>query len=724
MSLDKNIYSISKKFFENNKTNAFISTGQSQDVNSDQNLFAINCVRYLLNDQGSFLDPIEKQADFKNYVKFLRLNDFEATGKSLDTGTGLQIANNLIYRLAIKFLQSKNVNLQEIQSKINVVNAAFSYPDFEGEFLLNVFLDDPDTYECITKQAFYKWHYSTFVDNTPLVNKIPQENALDFSSKGWTSVNVPLLTEKGNNSAVNPVFYVSRNGSPYNTGFPIVSAVFEVGGVKSIDQFISSSRFTQIQTEVERRVSSIFNRGGVESARVEKLTHKPLLANKNVVFQAKVTKAGKSLVRFCLGYDYEKLVFLNPKAGVKQSFYGTLKLGLNELQESVVSFKSTENIQTSDLINLRVQQLTDALSKRNDSVQSGPALFFDLNDPSIAEIKESLKDEGFDETTIQAVLSNQYSLNLNTLSVSLQREYDFIVKRYLEARRSSKLFKDFDPNRISEDITFYYNSSYQLLAVVGENKTSEFNKVSAEETPKQKNLIPFEFNEGKPVSDLEGEFSLLPSLVEDEDIGSSLSGINGSVAFFTEDFVNLYKKNFPSIDFTEADNIVLDKKHYQQTIIKVPTDPLPVIVSSINGFFYNANEIILANSREDNSISFISDNLAKDPLGSAISFFESKNTFEAVNAINVGAITDFILRYHYPRLLLSPSVTKIQAQQVFGAIASTARNFALTTSELVATGRGVPAAQLKKQEEDLYKRIKQIPENYIYSTEENFLNHA
>ena len=72
MSLDKNIYSISKKFFENNKTNAFISTGQSQDVNSNQNLFAINCVRYLLNDQGSFLDPIEKQADFKNYVKFLR----------------------------------------------------------------------------------------------------------------------------------------------------------------------------------------------------------------------------------------------------------------------------------------------------------------------------------------------------------------------------------------------------------------------------------------------------------------------------------------------------------------------------------------------------------------------------------------------------------------------------------------------------------------------------
>ena len=184
MSLNKQIYKISKKFFDTKRTTAFTSTGQSKDINTEQNLFAINCVRYLLNDELAFIDPTEKEADFKNFVKFLRLNDFQASGKGLDTGTGFEVANNLIYRLAIKFLKTKNENLEEVGSKITLVNKAFSYPDFEGEFLLNVFLDEPETYQCITKQAFYKWHYSTYVENTPLSDKIPAQNFLDLSSLG------------------------------------------------------------------------------------------------------------------------------------------------------------------------------------------------------------------------------------------------------------------------------------------------------------------------------------------------------------------------------------------------------------------------------------------------------------------------------------------------------------------------------------------------------------
>ena len=108
MSLSKNIYTTSKDFFKQKLTTAFDSTGQSQNINDDQNLFAINCVRYLLADELTFIDPIQKEADFKNFAKFLRLNDFEANGKNLDTGTGREIANNLIYRLAIQFLKTKN----------------------------------------------------------------------------------------------------------------------------------------------------------------------------------------------------------------------------------------------------------------------------------------------------------------------------------------------------------------------------------------------------------------------------------------------------------------------------------------------------------------------------------------------------------------------------------------------------------------------------------------
>ena len=90
MSLNKKIYEISKKFFKDKLTTAFESKKQSEDINSPQNLFAINCVRYLLNDELTFIDPIEKENDFKNFAKFVRLNDFQANGKPLIV-TGKQI---------------------------------------------------------------------------------------------------------------------------------------------------------------------------------------------------------------------------------------------------------------------------------------------------------------------------------------------------------------------------------------------------------------------------------------------------------------------------------------------------------------------------------------------------------------------------------------------------------------------------------------------------------
>ena len=729
MSLNKEIYKISKDFFKQKLTTAFDSTGQSQNINDDQNLFAINCVRYLLNDELTFIDPIEKEADFKNFAKFLRLNDFQANGKPLNTGTGFEIANNLIYRLAIKFLKTKNENLEEIESKITLVNKAFSYPDFEGEFLLNVFMDEPETYQCITKQAFYKWHYSTYVDTTPVQQKIPQESFLNFSSLGWTNVEVPLLTSRSKTAPVNSVFYVSQNGSPYNTGFPIVCAVFEVGGIKSLDQFLASDRFGEIEKGLEDQVSNIFNREKADLdalTRVEKITHKTLLTNKNVVFEASTTKAGKPLVRFCLAYDYQKLVLLKSKGGTKQSFYGKVKLALSQNKSSVISFKSTQNLDTISIINSQVQQLSNSLTKRNEAVQKGPALFYDLSDPSINAVKESFKKQGIDEQTSNALLNRQYSLNLGTLSLALTREYSFLTERYLTERNSSDLFKNFDPNKISEDITFYYDSSYRLLAVVGENKTIEFNTQLAEEAPTQKNLIPFEFEEGQPLSNLDPLFSLVPKTVDDQDALSNLSGINGQIAFITEDFVDIVskQKEFETVDF-DGKSIVLSNQHYQQTILKVPTDPLSVIVTSINGFFYNSNEILLS----DRQTSVGSPIGIQDVLGptatSVIEFFEGNATPDSLGLINNQDISKFLLRYHYPRLQVSPSVVKEPAQQILGAVIEGTRRLAQVTKTAIDQGfANQGLVDVKEEEKLLLQKIKQVPKNSPFSSKEKFLEES
>mgnify|MGYP003144544023 FL=1 len=727
MSLSKNIYTTSKDFFKQKLTTAFDSTGQSQNINDDQNLFAINCVRYLLADELTFIDPIQKEADFKNFAKFLRLNDFEANGKNLDTGTGREIANNLIYRLAIQFLKTKNENLQEIESKITLVNRAFDYPDFEGEFLLNVFLDEPETYQCITKQAFYKWHYSTYVNDTPLQEKLPQQNFLDFSSLGWTNVDVPLLTPKAQKKKVNTTFYISQDGSPYNTGYPIVCAVFEVGGIKGIDQFLSSDRFSEIENRLEEQVSNLFNRQKVDLntlTRVEKISHKTLLTNKDVVYEAKTTKAGKPLLRFCVAYDYQKLVMLKSKGGTKQSFYGKLKLALSQTKSLVATFKSTNVLDTAQVINLQTSQLSESLNKRQQAVQNGPAVFFDLNDPSINAVKDSLKKQGLNEDTTKTLLSRQYSLNLSTLSLALTREYSFLVERYLSERNTSDLFKNFDPNRISEDISFYYDESYRLLAVVGENKTVEFNPVLAEETIVQRNIVPFEVDEGQPLSELDSLFSLLPKTEADQDTFSNLSGVNGQIAFITEDFVDLVSsqdKSLP-IDF-EGRSIVLSNQHYQKTILKVPTDPLSVITTSINGFFYNSNEIILIDQRRPTSPPVISQKLLKAPTNKIIDFFESNATPDSVGRINNQDISKFLLRYHYPRLLVVPSVVKRPADPVLGTIIEGATRLANITEQALQSQRADATASAKETEK-LLKKIKQIPSSYPFSSKDKFKEEA
>ena len=147
----------------------------------------------------------------------------------------------------------------------------------------------------------------------------------------------------------------------------------------------------------------------------------------------------------------------------------------------------------------------------------------------------------------------------------------------------------------------------------------------------------------------------MPKTVDDQDALSNLSGINGQIAFITEDFVDIVskQKEFETVDF-DGKSIVLSNQHYQQTILKVPTDPLSVIVTSINGFFYNSNEILLS----DRQTSVGSPIGIQDVLGptatSVIEFFEGNATPDSLGLINNQDISKFLLRYHYPRLQISP----------------------------------------------------------------------
>ena len=116
----------------------------------------------------------------------------------------------------------------------------------------------------------------------------------------------------------------------------------------------------------------------------------------------------------------------------------------------------------------------------------------------------------------------------------------------------------------------------------------------------------------------------------------------------------------------------------------------------------------------------ISQDLLKAPINNIIDFFEGPATPDSIGMVNNQPVSNFLLRYHYPRLQVSPSITKQPAQQVLGTILNTTRTLANLTKQALDEGRGLTQKQKQKDNDELLKKIKQIPDNYPFSSKEKF----
>ena len=103
MALTKDIYTKAKQYFQKDLLSSFNPEKPLFKVNSDENLYAIACSRYLTGDKTAYYDPEEQKQDYENFVKTLRFNDYKAYGKQIDVGVGFGSSNNLLYKLAVKF---------------------------------------------------------------------------------------------------------------------------------------------------------------------------------------------------------------------------------------------------------------------------------------------------------------------------------------------------------------------------------------------------------------------------------------------------------------------------------------------------------------------------------------------------------------------------------------------------------------------------------------------
>jgi len=732
MSLSKKIYTRAKTHFKNNLDEAlvkalklpgdpFVSNGNKADINNLENSFAIVSARYLINDTVAMTDPDDNKEDYQNFVKALRLNDFRSSNKAIDAGTGIGSSNNLLYRLALKFLKDKGQNISNLKAKLSIINAAFADPEFESEFLRERFLTDQETFECVTKQAFYKWHYSTYIANTSLEDRVRQENAVDKSISGWDKLVINNLTSKSLNGQNFVNHFVSRAGSPFNTGYPVVCSVFEVGGIDNLSNFVNSERMSQIKEKIYEDISALFDRDLFESvlpSRVKKITHNGK-TNIDIVEDVKVSKGGKSIVRFCIAFDYASLILGKRNPDVPTSQIGNVKDELNKQKNLVITFNTAGSIPTDVVIQDQIEKLSPILEIYQPALESLPAIFIDKDSESLEATRQFYTSEGLDKQSIDSIFSTRYDLNLEAISKSLINEYRFLLNEYRKARLRSDIFLNYNPARITEDISFYYDTSYQLLAIVSNNRENFYNVEVTPAPPQQKNSVPFEFSlEPAPLSELDPIFSISKQVNNSlPDPGEISSGIDGDLVFITEFFEDKLI-NSKNIEYDRGDfgSYVITNQHYQNTLVAATKYPFTLINSVINGFFYFSNEIILIESAGTNP-SFNSAGLQKDI--SDIQFLLGNKTYEEVNAIPK-SIDEFLLRYHFPRVQIKPSFLDI-ADDELANINQKLETAKRLTRKLTNIGNKIVSSV---SEADLIKQIEQPRDEYFYNTKEKLLFEA
>lgn len=602
MGLPVDIYKQAKDFFEKEiigVNKPFEDYGQilgasENKIDDPINYFAITCLRLLTLDNT---DPIDNPDKFPQLALATRTNSFNQVigNSSIDIGTGKGNSNNLLYKLASDFLKDT-----KIDTKSSVIQTASANPAFQ-ELLKSVSISDKRTYEVITRQAFFNWHYGEYVSGKTIERQ--------FGGNQFRQTLLDL--QKINVGSGEKQVRISIDGSPFNAGYPVVCVVFEA------DQITNQQNIIE---EAGKFVFPLFGRKIPESYNgylVKVFTHK-----KEEKDHSKLSfiKTENGSYKVCVGFDYANLITLQKAKEIDLGEIQKLEVELGESKDvRIKTFMAINEQSTDSVIRKQIEDTTKKLKGKNDAVQNGPALFFDLQkEAEIKDIKDKAeKYEFINESITNATLKRQYSLNLENARKNLDNVYkNNILEKFISARFSdprSTLY-DLDPKQILEDVIFYYDEFDNLLAVgVSPKKNTKVNPSITLKRTKQ-NQVPFEFGEqSQLISSLDSYYSIIPVLNDSSSsslINNRLPGFLVLVTDFYLDKFNVVSPGLPAqIKFNDLKTSIEGANQIFAT----------VLLKTTNEFFYQSNSILKA---EDEGIQV------------------------------------FLKNFHYPKLIFKPSVPK------------------------------------------------------------------
>jgi len=609
MGLPEEIYEFSKEYVSNNigKQKLFSSKeslNQNLPLLDFNNQFAITCLRMLTADNT---DPIDNPNEFEQLALNTRKNSFKEVlgNSSKDLGIGKGNSNNLLYKLATDFLKDKS---KSIETKEAVIKAALADSDFQSS-LKTLNLTDKRTYESITRQAFFNWHYGKYVANKGIAKRFGGKNQFVQSLLDIQKIDVTNKEKQ---------IRISIDGSPFNAGFPVVCVIFEIDEITGLDSLTEQDKIVKQAGDF---AFPLFGRPTTEDYLpylVKVFTHKKEESLFNKISLV-ITETGAYKV--CVGFDYASLITFQEVKQIDLSNIQDLELKLGESSDVRIKTFTATNEQTTDqVINSTLTDLSLKIINNNEAVQNGPALFFDLQETGdIEDIKnKAVKYEFINKPLSEATLKRQYSLNLANVGASLYGVYNNrILEQYVLARFSDPRSNRYnlDPEQILEDIIFYYDQFGNLLAVgLSPKKVTKTNPSILSKRTK-KNEIPFEFGDQKAdISSLDTYYSITPLLNKSDQKDNKLPGFLVLVTdFYFDKYTDEKSEDLQGLP------VLIKFDELKQDILGTNQIFATVLLKTINGFFSQSNSILRA---EDDGIQ------------------------------------DFLKKFHYPKLIFKPSVPK------------------------------------------------------------------
>lgn len=462
----------------------------------------------------------------------------------------------------------------------------------------------PVTYNFIIRQAIYQWFKNTYLDGDSFLAK-----SLPILNNGWSSQQIP--SDQGY------YIYVSPSGNPNDKPYPTIGVLFDSESDISNTEAITKAR-SYIDFLLLRDSSSLEKEKG---------------------FYIEKIKSDNGFTRYCVYADLAEILYCK-LIEVNLSAIDMIKAGISLIHKFGRDFYATDNdtIKTiKNAVKYPIDKFIDLESKIDET-----AFNFKEPDPLLKDAKlfaianDSTKD-----------YSEEYSIITQDLLTSHLKYTNELADRIVSERSIKKnvALRDYKATPINEQIRFFYDENYNLLAASIVKNPIEPSKPKVYPDDK---CITVKNNENLTIPEIDPKEKSLLENVQNKDY---LLLTNHSVVFTTEFFIRQFYDKYDKIrsdvlndnkgkgaggkdpNILEKSDMFISNKDFS----KLKVDYL---------YIYDKNTLLEAAIDEKATLQFVK--------------LKTSNYWTVLGpllGISETSLDDFI-KYHYPELVHNPSAEK------------------------------------------------------------------